>query len=466
MGNTLAHWKRLFKSAFVESHALQRLLSFHSIEQRCDQAGQRWRQSFWSPGLTMLTFLLQTLNSAKTLRAAVADTLGQFKVDHPDDELPSADPSAYCQARQKLPKQVVADLVRDVCQQTQAMAGEDQLWCGHRVIMIDGSNVSMPDEPQLQEAFPQPPGQSTGCGFPIGYLTVLFDWASGVVLDHRLGQKSEMTMFRAMLDHFKPGDVALADRYYCSYVDIARLQQRGVHVVMRLHQRRCSDFRQGTPLDRNDRLVTWERPPKWLASMGISPEVFESLSHAMTLRMVRTTKAPKGFRSREIIIVTTLLDPDEVSADQLLTLYRDRWMVELNLRSLKTTLNMQVLRSQSLAMIRKELLMHLLLYNLLRLLMWEAARNHARDPHRLSFAGTLHRLQSLGPRLTLGMTDQASKANRDSIMNWLLTSIAGDVLPDRPDRFEPRRVKRRPKNYSRMTKPRTHYHRHGDLTCR
>jgi hypothetical protein len=467
MSGTLAHWKRNVKSALIHSQAVQQLLSIPHIEHRCRQAGQQWRRSFWSPPVTVLTFLMQVLNPVKTLRAAVADTLSQWYGEEADEDLPSADPSAYSQARQKVPEAALRTLLDDATRQVRAVAGDDRLWCGRVVKIIDGSSVSMPDTPDLQQAFPQPAGQTKGCGFPVAYLTAMFDWGTGAVLDWRMGSHhdSEISMFRSMLDHFGPGTVALADRYYCSYVDVARLMERGAEVVFRLHERRSHDFRQGQPLGPNDRLVTWHRPRRWLESFGISRAQFEALPQQITLRMVRTTPgtAPKGFRSKEIVIITTLLDPVEVSVDQLLALYRDRWMIELNLRHLKTTLKMETLRGKSVAMVRKEFIMHLLLYNLLRLLMWEAARLQGVDPRRLSFAGTLHRLHALAGRLLwpTPSTDMSHDA-----WHWLVRCMAQDVLPNRPNRFEPRRVKRRPKQYSRLTQPRTHYHRHGDDSCR
>lgn len=467
MSGTLAHWKRNVKSALIQSQAVQQLLSRSHLEDRCRQAGQQWRRSFWSPPLTVMTFLMQILNPAKTLRAAVAEALAQFQTHHPETDPPSSDPSAFSQARQRIPEAALRTLLDDTTRQMRAISGggTDRCWCGLEVKIIDGSSVSMPDTPALQQAFPQPPGQSSGCGFPVASMVTIFEWASGALLDWRLGSHhhSEMSMFRSLLDHFGPGTVALADRYYCSYVDVARLMERGAHVVFRLHQRRSHDFRQGQPLGPDDRLVTWPRPRKWLESFGLSQAQFEALPEQITLRMIRTTRAPKGFRSRTIVIITTILDPTEASADQLLALYRDRWLAELNLRSLKTTLDMRVLRGKSVAMVRKELLMHLLLYNLIRLLMWEAATLRGVNPRRLSFAGTLHRLQSALPAWLMRPHDGEDS---QEIFNWLLACIAADLLPHRPDRFEPRRIKRRPKQYSHLTKPRSHYRRHGDDSCR
>jgi hypothetical protein len=471
MSAIIAHGSCKFKSAFITSppqSSLRRVLSPARIELHCRKARHRWRESFWSPSRTLLTCVLQALNTVKSLRAAVADLLSHLSLQGMPDQLPSADPSAFAQARQRVPEAVFHACLQDVSQQAQAMARTDEgLWRGSRVILIDGACVSMPDTPELQKAFPQPPGQSVGCGFPIARLVALFDWHSGVVLDHRIGSQhqGEATLFRQMLDHLGPGTVALADRYFCSYVDIARIMQRGGDVVFRLHQRRSCDFRRGCRLPTTDEecLVTWHRPHKWLASFGISPQEFEQLPEQMTLRMVRTSRTIKGFRSRKIVIITTILDPQDASADELLALYRDRWMVEVNLRSIKTTLKMEILRGKSVDVVRKEILTHLLLYNLIRLLMWEAASAAGRDPHRVSFAGTLHRLHAMAGALLL---NRRGWNEHHRILMLLRHWTANDLVPHRPNRFEPRRVKRRPKNYSRLTKPRHHYHRHGDTSCR
>lgn len=466
MSTIIAHWKRQFKSALTDSPSIQQLFSTQRIERHCRRARHHWRASFWSPSVTVLTCILQALNTVKSLRAAVADLLSHLAAQGQPQRLPSADPSAFAQARQRVPEAVFQALLQEVSHHACVLAKADEgLWRGFRVRLIDGACVSMPDTPELQQQFPQPPGQKAGCGFPIARIVTLFDWHSGVALECRIGSQheGEATLFRQMLDHFQPGVVALADRYYCSYVDIARIAQRGGDVVFRNHQRRSHDFRKGFRLGDEECLVTWHRPRKWLESFGISPEQFAQLPEQMTLRMVRTARAVKGFRSQPIVIITTILDPAEASADELLALYRDRWMVELNLRSLKTTLGMEILRGHRVDVVRKEILTHLLLYNLIRLLMWEAARATGRDPHRLSFAGTLHRLQSMAGGLLI---DRRRWNQQHDLLVVLLHWIANDVVPHRPNRFEPRRVKRRPKNYSRLTMPRRHYHRHGDHSCR
>lgn len=470
MSSIIAHGRRNFKSALSRSHIVAQLLEREQIERHGRTLGHRWRRSFWSPGMTLLAMLLQAAGGVKTLRAAVAQVLAHLLLqgDGRCVHGRSGDPSALAQARQRLPVAVIDAVFRHSVTLARDLAGAASAWRGLRVIVIDGCTVSMPDTAPLQKAFPQPKGQSAGCGFPIARIVTLFDWRSGAALDHRMGSQhdSEAALFRQMLDHFTAGVVALADRYYCSYVDIARILQRGGDVVFRMHQRRSHDFRTGARLDDDDALVTWHRP-KWIPSFGLAREELERLPEQLTLRMLRTRRgeAIKGFRSRTIVIITTLLDPEEAPRDELLALYRDRWRAELNIRSLKTTMGMEFLRGRSVDVVRKEVLTHLLLYNLIRLLMWEAARTRGRDPQRLSFAGTLHRLQSLG----IGVLTPAgrrsprlSQAHLAALLRW----IADDVVPDRPNRFEPRRVKRRPKNYSRLTRLRTHYHTHGDPSCR
>jgi hypothetical protein len=298
----------------------------------------------------------------------------------------------------------------------------------------------------------------------VAQIVAVFCWTTGAILDVAIDtiRPHELTLFRSLWHSFQAGDVVLADRAYSAYIDMVRLLQRGVFCVFRLHQRRPSDFRQGRRLGTNDQLVTWDRPPRWLASFGISRTEFEQLPATFTVRLVRISHAPRGFRSRTIVVATTLLDPIETPADEIRALYRDRWTVELNLRSLKEGLGMGVLRGQSPDVVRKEIVMHLLAYNLIRLLMWHAAAEHGRNLHRLSFAGTLHRLRATLPLLLQHRAPQ----NLLRLIADLLLWIASDRVPHRPDRVEPRRRKRRPKNYSLLTKPRRWYHLHGDANAR
>lgn len=458
----LKRWKRNLKETLLVNSLLAAALSRQTIEAACRASGHAWRASFWDPTATLFTFLLQVLSAEKTLRAAVADLHAQLLALGRQD-LPSGDPTAYCQARQRLPVEVPIAMLAHIVEQIKPLSQSTLAWLGRRVWIADGTTVSMPDEPELQKAFPQPTAQKPGCGFPIARLVVLFCWATGAVVDVVIDSlhSHELPLFRKLWHHFRPGDVALCDRAYCSYVDIARLLKEGVFCVFRLHQRRKVDFRAGRRLGRNDQLVTWQRP-KRLESMGVTAEEFERLPETMTVRMVRITGAPKGFRSRTIVVVTTLLDPVETPADEIRALFRDRWLAELNLRSIKTHLGMDILRGQSLDVVTKEIVMHLVVYNLIRLLMWRAAREHHADLHRLSVTGTLHRLRDLFPL----MLQAQNHAQARRLAAELLCRIAHDQIPNRPDRFEPRRKKRRPKEYSLLTKPRHWYRLHGDKDAR
>jgi hypothetical protein len=458
----LTPWRRKLKSALLVNSILAQALSPKAIEAACRALGHEWRESFWDPTTTLVTFLFQVLSAEKTLRAAVSDLLTQLAVLG-RRHLPSPDPTAYCQARQRLPAEVLIGLLGSVVEQMKGLPQSTLTWLGRRAWIADGTTVSMPDEPGLQAVFPQPSAQKRGCGFPIARLEALFCWATGGIVDVVIGSlhTAELPLFRKLWHHFKTGDVVVCDRAYCAYVDMARLLQRGVFCVFRLHHRRKADFRRGKPLGKDDRLVTWQRP-KWLKSMGISKEELAALPEMLTVRLVRIVGAPRGFRSRTIIVATTLLDPIETPADEIRALYRDRWRAELHLRSIKVQLGMDILRGKSVDVVTKEIIMHLVEYNLIRLMMWHAAREHDCDLHRLSFTGTLHRLRDTFPLILRART----QAEALHLVTLLLRWIAADPVPDRPNRVEPRRKKRRPKEYSLLNKPRSWFHRHGDDNAR
>lgn len=461
----LAIWRRHVKDDLLSNPIVARTLRSTLIEAHCRQAGHRWRNSFWSPSTTLLAFLLQVLDGAKTLRIAVALLLAQ-RVARGETDLPSCDASAFCQARRRLPLAVLSGLLKSVSDALDRRAPQDRRAWGHRVKVFDGSSASMPDMPALQAQFPQPSGQRPGCGFPVVRFVALFCWTTGAALAVATGSLNvgELTLFRQLWNHLQTGDIYLADRAYSSYVDLARLLQRGVFGVVRLHQRRKSEGPADKLLGPDDRWVTWRRPERWLRSFGIGQEAFERLPETMTVRLIRVTQVPFGFRSQSITIATTLLDPVQYPADEIRALYRDRWTAELNFRSLKTHLGMNILRGESPDVVLKEITMHLLAYNLIRLLMWEAARLHGVNLHRLSFTGTLHRLRAILPLLMVVST--AGWMTRPTLAEHVLACIAEDQVPHRPDRLEPRRRKRRGKEYSLLRQPRAWYRSHGDPGAR
>jgi Transposase DDE domain len=309
----------------------------------------------------------------------------------------------------------------------------------------------MPDTPENQAAYPQLKSQAPGLGFPILRLLVVFSLAVGTVLEAAVGpyqgkQTSELALFRTLLERLQPGDIILADRFFCSYWVIAALQARGVDVVVRLHQRRTADFRRGRRLGPEDHIVTWPKPkavPAWM-----SRAEYHAMPATLTVRELRVRVQDKTKRVRSLVVVTTLLDAQTYPAEELGELFRERWHAELDLRALKTEMQMEMLRTESPEMVRKEVAMHLLAYNLIRGLMAEAAQAEGLAPRRLSFKGALHTIRSFEE---VHLYDPAwIRAD----LPRLLELIGRKRVPDRPDRYEPRAVKRRPKPFLRLNMPR------------
>jgi hypothetical protein len=325
-------------------------------------------------------------------------------------------------------------------------------WTGGRPVkIVDGTTLSMPDTSANQKLWPQMSGQKPGCGFPLMKLVGLFSLSSGALLEEATGNKlvHESLLFRQLWDRLDSGDVLLEDRGFCSYGAMAALQLRGVDTVARLHQRRKVDMRQGKPLGKGDRLVTWNKPKMPLT--GWTPEEWNALPETLCVRIIRLVVEAKGFRTRTIFLATTLTDPTVYPAQELRCLYGERWKVELHFAQLKTILGLDVLRCQSPEMIRKELQVHLIAYNLVRSLMQRASHIHHESLDRISFKGSLDTVRHWAAAIH-ACTGQ--KRKQAELINRMLALIANDPVPERPDRNEPRVRKRRPKNYQLMTKPR------------
>jgi hypothetical protein len=440
---------RNLKRRFPHSTSdLKDVLSEQRIAELCHAVGHTGRDCFWRPMVVVITFLRQVLLPNCSCRQTVACTLADPTLTPTQRPRPADDPSAYSQARQRLPRALLERLARGLSQE---LAEPDRRWHGHRVRVVDGSSVSMPDTPELQAVFPQPASQAPGCGFPVARLLAVFCWCSGALLELLVDglHVGELTLFRRLLACFEPQDVVLADRLYGNYAELALLQASGAHAVCRVNRARRVDLRQGTRLGQHDRLMVWRRPKDVnLARLRERPE---DLPETLTVRVVRiTTECRRAFRKRRIDIVTTLLDPVAYPREALGELYRTRWLAELNLRSLKTTLGMDVLRCRSPEMVRKELAVFHVAYNLIRVLMRQAARVYDVDPQRLSFAGTRQRLLAWLPRWIA----TRGRAPHAQLLTRLLADIAADPLPRRPDRHEPRAIKRRRKSFPYLVHPR------------
>jgi hypothetical protein len=410
-----------------------------------------WRERIYSPLVTLWVFLGQVLSADHSCRAAVARLIAHRLAQGQSPCSPET--GAYCQARQRLPEAFFAEVARQTGRGLDGDADPQWLWKRRRVFVYDGSSVSMPDTPENQTEYPQPVVQKPGLGFPLARIAAVFSLACGAVLDLGICRyagkgQSELGMLRTLWGLFLPGDVLLADRLMCAWTEMVMLKGRGVDSVTRLSKRRA-DFRRGRRLGKGDHIVKWPKPTK---PRSIDRETYDALPEFLTIREVRVPAGLPGFRVQTIIVATTLLDAEEITRDDLGQLYRARWNAELDLRSLKQTMQMDVLRCKTPELVRKEIWTHILAYNLIRTVIAQAASKHGIDPRSISFKGALQTLEAFQP--VLALRGQSDSAFRMSIYQQLLDAIAIHRVADRPDRYEPRLRKRRPKHYGFLRKPR------------
>ena len=424
-------------------------LDKEAINAVCREEKYTWKDRLLNPANTIHLFILQVLNENTPLN------------DLPRRSGESFTGSAFCKARKRLPLGVFKGLLRRLADtllphSRGAHADDEGRWFGHRVFIMDGSSCSMPDTAELQKHFGQPGNQHPGCGFPVAHLMVLFHAGTGLLRELLTSPLRTHDMSQVVQLHpaLEPGDIGLGDRGFCSYAHLALLSLKGVFSVFRIHQMIKVEFLTGehaTPtgtgrqrrlarwlhrLGATDQLVEWIRPQK--APNWITAEEYAELPGHLVVRQLRYPVERPGFRTKEVTLVTTLLDADLYPLLALAELYRQRWQAEQHLRELKTTLHMDVLRCKTVDGVLKELYVFALVYNLARVVLGAAARRQGLPIGRLSFIDAVR---------------------------WLRSAKAGAVLrkvvvnPDRPDRVEPRVVKRRPKEYDRMTRPRAELRR-------
>jgi hypothetical protein len=409
----------------------------------------RFYDSLYNPVTTLFLFLSQVMHANPTLAVAVegflAWRLGQGLSPC------SPDTGAYARARKRLPEALLAMLTRSCGREAERAALGGWRWLGRVVKVFDGSTVSMPDTPANQKAYPQSRSQKPGIGFPVARIGVLFSLAVGTVLDVGIRRwagkfQSELAILRDMFALLDPGDVLLSDRYLCSYLEIAVLRSLGVDFVARINAVRSVDFRCGTRLGPKDHIVEWIKParPEWM-----SPEQYDALPETMPMREFAFRLMRPGYRTRTLVVATTLLDPEAYPIAKIAELYRLRWDAEVNLRSLKTVMHLDVLHGRTPDIVRKEIWAHLLAYNLIRTVIAQAAASHEKHPRELSFTRALRTLEAF--RFLLAF---ANPEHLPLLYMCLLAAIASHVIANRPGRLEPRQRKRRSKPYKLMTKPR------------
>jgi hypothetical protein len=453
IGNKVKQLRRKFSQSV--GLPIKDALPESAIESALAAEKYTYRQCFFDPILTIWAFLSQTLDSDRSCRKAISRVMAyqsDLSEQPPDAACSSLTPDtgAYCKARQRLPESVLKRLYQRVSQQLEKGVDKTRLWFGRRVFLADGTTVLLPDTPENQAVYPQHPNQKEGCGFPLVKLVVLFSLTTGAVIDAICDVWSfyEPALLRLMCDCLKPLDVLVCDRLYCSYADIFFWgYQQQVDVVFRLHQARKLDFRKGKRLGKHDRIFTWEKPKR--RPKGIAQLLYDALPPSLEVRVIRFTVDHRGYRSKTILVATTLLDSITYPKNEIAALYERRWEAEIDLRHLKTSMDMDMLRTKSPEMARKEIAIYFLAYNLIRSLMDQAAKTCNQDPLRLSFKGTLQHLNTFLPLLAM-----ATLKKRKYFYETLLCLVGNERLPDRPHRFEPRVVKRRPKSSRWMQEPR------------
>jgi hypothetical protein len=414
-------------------------------------AGANSRDRLFSMASTFWIFLFQVLSPSAACREAVRKAQAWWfgaKKDASD-----TDTSAYCQARKRLPFEVLTKLFSAIAEKLTRRVLTHELWLGERrVRALDGTGISMPDTAKNQARWPQPSQQKAACGFPVIKMAALFCLHSGAMLRYTLGNKHnhEQTLTRGLIAALEKGDILLADRGFCSYAFICVLRALGIDSVMRLHQSRPRDFRRGKRLGEDDRLVTWKQPkPRkndpWAAE-------HPDLPTSAPIRIIRYRVEIPGFRVEDIHLATTLLDPEEYPREVLAELYMERWGIEQKFRDIKISMGADVLRCKSPEMIEKEICMNAIAHNLTRCIMQESAQRHDVPQSQISYKGTLDTMRHFADRI-----HAAQGRTREKLYDEMLTIIAKDLNPYRPNRTEPRVRKRRPKNFPLMTKPRHQY---------
>ena len=408
------------------------------------------RQRGYPPKLTLLADLDRTLNPGSSCRSAVRQ-IQAYHQSQPNPRQLAAGTSSYCEARARWTRPELVAIRRHLADHI----AHDPLELGGPlppVKLVDGTCLNLSDTPANRRDYPQSTYQKPACGFPQLRLVGIFSLATGALLEAEDGPHttSENALYQRLWPTWQPGDVLLGDRNFSSWNALASLQARRVDGLFRLHASRNADFRQGQKLGPNDRRVTWAKPTNQPAHL--TDEEWAALPATLTVRLVRFRVPTRHGRTQKIVLVTTLLDPRRWPVERLAALYARRWQIELNFDDLKTTLQMDLLSCRTPAMIHKELEMHLIAYNFIRSLQGEAAVCCHVPLARLSFKGCLD---------TAGRYSQAiaqlpvsHRKRRQTLYRQMLAVMAADQVPERPDRFEPRCRKRRPKNYPLMTQPR------------
>jgi len=422
------------------------ILTEASIRDVLNEHGVQFRDRVFNPITTIWGFLSQVLSDDHSCRDAVSRIIAHRAAN--GITVCSPNTASYCDARSRIHTSVLSTLAKRTAQELQASIADEWKWNARSVFIFDGSSVSMPDTPENQQKYPQPPQQSPGLGFPLARIGVLLSLATGachdlVIAAYQGKGTGETNLLRQVYDTLRPGDVVLADALFDDYFIACELCMRGIDLVARAQYERVrTRTAQSRP---DDDTIVWERPNK---PRGMTGEKYRSYPEKLTMRQVAVDARDKNNRVKQFKVVTTILDVS-IDGKQIGDLYERRWDGEVDIRSIKSTMQMDILRCKTPDMVHKEIWTHLLAYNLLRTVMAVAANENDTEPRKVSFKGAKQALTAFAPKI-----EAARPEDRASLIDAMITTIAYHRVGDRPDRWEPRARKRRPKPGARLTQPR------------
>ena len=430
------------------------VLTEEEVQAACVAEGVAFGDSdrgVFTPAVTLWAWLSQVVHGEKLSSCTAAVARVAVLLMALGRKPCSMNTGAYCRARARLPEGLLRRLVLGVGHRLEARLPADWLWHGRHVKIADGTTLMMADTDANQATYPQQRSQAPGLGFPrarlVGLLSLATAAVCGVGMAACLGKETgETALLRELLPLLDPGDVLVGDRCYCAYFLLALMQQRGVDAVLRQHACRKTDFRRGQMIARHEHVVSWKKPqrPAWM-----DRAMYASMPATLTVREIGVDVEVPGFRVTRIVLATTLTDPRRYAKDQIAGLYRQRWHVELDLRSIKVSLDMDYLRTKTPAMVHRDIWVHLLAYNLIRKAAAQAALTQGKLPRQIGFAGT--------QQIIAASWSELSNASPRIVRTMALEQfplIAQHKVGHRPNRVEPRAVKRRPKPYPLLTKPR------------
>jgi Transposase DDE domain len=436
------------RARFARDHGLPFAdsLSEQSILNALNEHGIKYRDRVFTPATTIWGFLSQVLSDDHSCSGAVSRIIAHQAASGLETCSPNT--ASYCNARGRIVTGVLRTLARRTAKELQAAVVEQWKWNGRNVFIADGSHVSMPDTSENRATYPQPPTQKAGIGFPLARLAVLLSLATGACHDLAIAPykgkgTGETTLLREMYDSLKPGDVVLADALFDNYFLVCELRERGIDLVARVKYKRAGSQKLQCGPDGD--ILVWQRPNK---PHGMPGEQYRRYPTSLVMRQVSVDARDKNNRAKQFKVITTILDAS-VDGQQIGNLYERRWCGEVDIRSIKSTMHMDVLRCKTPEMVRKEIWAHLLAYNLLRTVMAVAAAESGIEPRQVSFKGAKQAVTAFAPKI-----EGARPKDRPGLIDELLAVVAYRRVGDRPGRWEPRARKRRPKPAARLTQPR------------